>query len=48
MAQPQLLWWLAFLVFLLAALANISPWVACAQQQESRPHLTPDEIKLYQ
>jgi hypothetical protein len=48
MARPQLLWWLAFLVFLLAALANISPWVACAQQQESRPHLTPDEIKLYQ
>jgi hypothetical protein len=48
MARPKFLWWLAFPVLLLAPIAYISPWVACAQQPESWPHLTPDEIKLYQ
>ena len=47
MSRPRPLYRLAFSVLLLAALANISTSVARAQKQESQPHLTPEEIRLY-
>jgi hypothetical protein len=47
MSRPRPLCRQAFSVLLLAALANISTSVARAQKQESQPHLTPEEIRLY-
>ena len=48
MARRQFPWWLALVIFLPGLYTVVSPRVASAQQPESRPRLTADEIKLYQ
>jgi hypothetical protein len=47
MSRPRPLYRLAFSVLLPAALAANSASAARAQEQESQPHLTPQEIRLY-
>lgn len=48
MAHLRPLWRWAFPVGLLAVLMNIFPRAARPQEQEALPHLTPDEVRLYQ
>jgi hypothetical protein len=47
MVRLRPFWRVAFPVFLLAALVMISTRAARPQEQESSPHLTPKEVRLY-
>jgi hypothetical protein len=47
MSRPPWLCRLAFLALLLAVLATISASTVRARAEESQPHLTPQEIRLY-